>query len=130
NLVERSAYEGELAELCRTEGIACIGYRALAQGFLTGKYRSHEGTVASPRAADAGAYRGARGDALLSAMDEIAAAHDVTLGPVAIAWVLAQPTVVAAIASARSAAQLAELLPGAELVLTDEELHRLGELSG
>jgi aryl-alcohol dehydrogenase-like predicted oxidoreductase len=44
---------------------------------------------------------------------------------VAIAWLRAHPRVVAPIASARTAAQLAESLPGASLALTPDELNRL-----
>jgi aryl-alcohol dehydrogenase-like predicted oxidoreductase len=47
------------------------------------------------------------------------------MAAVAIAWLRAQPTVVAPIASARNAAQLAEILPAAWLELDIEELTRL-----
>ena len=47
--------------------------------------------------------------------------------PVLLAWLHAQRTVTAPIASARSAAQLAELLPMARLRLSAEELRRLAE---
>jgi aryl-alcohol dehydrogenase-like predicted oxidoreductase len=123
NLVEREIYEGELQELCEREGVACIPYFALARGFLTGKYRGAH--VDSPRAERARAYMTDRGVALLELMDEIAAAHGTTLAAVAIAWLRSQPTVVAPIASARSAQQLAESLPGATLELSGEELDRL-----
>jgi aryl-alcohol dehydrogenase-like predicted oxidoreductase len=39
NLVHRDEYEGGLAALCQREGLSCIAYSALADGFLTGKYR-------------------------------------------------------------------------------------------
>lgn len=124
NLVHRSDYEGELRDLCAREGLACLPYYALAKGFLTGKYRP--GTeVDSPRAASARAYLDERGLRLLAALDDIAAAHHTTVAAVSLAWLRAQPTVAAPIASARSAAQLSELLPGASMALTQEELARL-----
>ncbi|MCW2944331.1 MAG: oxidoreductase [Actinoallomurus sp.] len=43
----------------------------------------------------------------------------------ALAWLLAQPTVVAPIASARNLEQLAGLLPVAELRLTEDDVARL-----
>jgi aryl-alcohol dehydrogenase-like predicted oxidoreductase len=48
---------------------------------------------------------------------------------VALAWLGAQPTVVAPIASARTPEQLAELLRAAELDLSAQELDRLGAAS-
>ena len=62
---------------------------------------------------------------MLDALDEIAAAHDTPAGAVALAWLAAQPTVVAPIASARNTGQLAELLPFVDLELSDDELQRL-----
>ena len=118
-------YEGELAELCEREGIACIPYFALARGFLSGKYRPGGAEVDSPRAERARTYLDERGIALLELLDEIAAAHDTTVAAVSIAWLRMQPTVVAPIASARNPSQLAESLPGATLELTPEELDRL-----
>ena len=124
NLVHRGDYEGELQNLCARERVACLPYFALAKGFLTGKYRP--GTqIASARAAAAGAYLNERGLSLLAALDHVAAARHTTVAAVALAWLRAQPTVVAPIASARTATQLAELLPVAGLVLSDDELARL-----
>jgi aryl-alcohol dehydrogenase (NADP+) len=124
NLVERDAYEGELAELCAREALACLPYFALAKGFLTGKYRPST-EVKSPRASRASAYLDDEGLAVLATLDEIAAARQTTVAAVSLAWLLAQPTVAAPIASARTPAQLADWLPAAELSLSDDELQRL-----
>jgi aryl-alcohol dehydrogenase-like predicted oxidoreductase len=124
NLVER-AYEGALRDVCDRHAISCIPYFALAMGFLTGKYRPGGDVVDSPRAERARQYLDARGIAVLDALDQIAAAHATTPASVALAWLAAQPTVVAPIASARTPEQLASLLPMATLALTPEELERL-----
>jgi aryl-alcohol dehydrogenase-like predicted oxidoreductase len=50
NLVHRGEYEGDLALLCEREGLSCIAYSALADGFLTGKYRRDRALPASERA--------------------------------------------------------------------------------
>jgi aryl-alcohol dehydrogenase-like predicted oxidoreductase len=129
SLVERQHYEGELAELCVREELACVPYWALARGFLTGKYRpgAH---VDSPRAGAAGQYlEDPQGVAVLEALDRIAEAHQATVAAVALAWVRAQPGVVAPIASARNPQQLAEILPGATLELTYAELGELSNVS-
>jgi aryl-alcohol dehydrogenase-like predicted oxidoreductase len=124
NLVHRSDYEGALRDLCDREGLACFPYYGLAKGFLTGKYRP--GTqVESARAVSASAYLDERGLRLLAALDDIAAAHRTTVAAVALAWLIAQPTVVAPIASARSVEQLEELLPVADISLSRGEIARL-----
>jgi len=130
NLVERGEYEGELAAVCERYGLACIPYFGLARGFLTGKYRAGGSEIDSPRAAGVReAYFNDRGFAVLQALDEVADAHDVSVAAVALAWLLAQPTVLAPIASATSPEQLRDLLDCAELELTAAELERLSVAS-
>jgi len=125
NLMERD-YERELAPLCERHGLACIPYFGLARGFLTGKYRREGAPVDSPRAAGVRqSYFNERGFAVLAALDEIAAAHRSTVAAVALAWLLAQPSVLAPIASASSPEQLAELVPATQLELSAAELERL-----
>jgi aryl-alcohol dehydrogenase-like predicted oxidoreductase len=128
NLVERDQYEGELANVVAREGLASIPYFALASGFLTGKYRPGA-KVSSQRAEKAGGYLNDRGIKVLAFLDEVAAAHDVSVASVALAWLAAQPTVVAPAASARTPEQLRDLLPVADLRLTKSEVSRLSEVS-
>lgn len=129
SLVERGAYEGELSELCVREGLACIPYWGLARGFLTGKYRPGGPDVDSPRAAGAAAYLNERGIAVLDALDEVAAAHNAEIATVALSWLLARPTVLSPIASARNAEQLVPLLAVPGLKLSTDELRRLASAS-
>ncbi len=129
NLVERDAYEGPLARVAEREGLPALPYFALAKGFLTGKYRPGDAVPDSERAEGARAYLDARGIAVLEALDAVAAAHGVSVAAVALAWLRMQPTVLAPIASARTPAQLADLLPGAALLLSDEQLARLDAAS-
>jgi aryl-alcohol dehydrogenase-like predicted oxidoreductase len=123
NLVERD-YERTLRPVVERERLACLPYFALARGFLTGKYRGGA-AVDSPRASRAEVYLDDRGKALLTVLDEVAAAHSTTVAAVAIAWLRVQPTVVAPLASARNVQQLEEILPGPSLDLSAEELERL-----
>jgi aryl-alcohol dehydrogenase-like predicted oxidoreductase len=130
NLMERVHYEDELLAVCEGAGLACIPYFGLAKGFLTGKYRRDGGQIAGPRAASVReSYLNERGFSVLDVLDEIAGAHRTTVAAVALAWLLAQPTVLAPIASATSPEQLAELLPVVELELSAEELARLSSAS-
>jgi aryl-alcohol dehydrogenase-like predicted oxidoreductase len=125
NLVARDSFEGDLAGLCVRENIGVLPYFGLARGFLTGKYRPGGPEGGSPRAERAREHLDDRGLAVLAALDDVAAAHDTTLAAVALAWLLAHPTVVAPIASARHTGQLADLLPVADLRLTPDEVDRL-----
>ena len=128
NLVERGEYEGPLQELCQRENIGCVPYFGLAKGFLTGKYRPGGEEVDSPRAPRAAEYLERGGEEVLAVLDEVSAAHGgVPLAAVALAWLAAQPTVVAPIASARSVEQLEEILPMVQLSLSRDELERLDQ---
>jgi aryl-alcohol dehydrogenase-like predicted oxidoreductase len=128
NLIVRDEYEGALADLCAREGLACLPYFALAKGFLTGKYRPGV-PVQSARAKGAREYLDARGQQVLAALDEVAAAHHTSVAAVSLAWLAERPTVAAPIASARTVDQLNELMPMAALKLTAEEIRRLDTTS-
>jgi len=128
SLMHRADYEDELRPVVEREGLATLPYFALARGFLTGKYRPGV-EVDSVRASGASQYLNERGLRVLEALEDIARAHDTTMAAVALAWLLAQPTVAAPIASARTTEQLADLLPMAKLELTKDELDRLSAAS-
>ncbi|MET9847135.1 aldo/keto reductase [Streptomyces ossamyceticus] len=129
NLVSRDTYEGALQSVAADAGLSAVPYFALAKGFLTGKYRPGT-TVDSPRAAGAGAYLDTpRGTRVLAALDEIARSRNAEIATIALAWLTAQPTVTAPIASARTTTQLPPLLAVADLTLTPEELKTLTEAS-
>ncbi|WP_046249199.1 aldo/keto reductase [Streptomyces sp. MBT28] len=129
NLVSRDTYEGGLCDLAERAGLAAVPYYALAAGFLTGKYRPGA-TVDSPRAGGAARHlETERGRRVLAALDEIAGAHDAPVATVALAWLAAQPTVAAPIASARTVEQLPALLGVAELTLSEDEVRRLTQAS-
>jgi aryl-alcohol dehydrogenase-like predicted oxidoreductase len=127
NLVHREAYEGELREVCEGHHLSCVPYFALASGFLTGKYRAGV-TVDSARAQSVSKYLDERGQHVLRALDEVAAAHHATVAAVALAWLLTDPTIAAPIASARTKEQLADWLPAAELRLSPGEITRLSTI--
>ncbi len=130
NLMERAGYERELAPVCERHGLACLAYFSLAKGFLTGKYRRDGDLPDSPRAASVReSYFNERGFAVLDALTQVADEQRTTIAAVALAWLLAQPTVVAAVASATSPEQLAQLLPATEAELSPAQLERLSSAS-
>ena len=129
NLVARTEYETQYADLCVERGIGTLPYFGLARGYLTGKYRTGGDTVESVRAKGASAYVGPAGERVLDALAQIAGGHGVRPAAVALAWLRTRPAVVAPIASARTPEQLADLLPMASLELTADELALLESAS-
>lgn len=126
NVLDRDGYEGAVRDLCAREHLGVAAYFTLARGFLTGKYRRGEPLPSSPRAAGvASTYFTDRGDAALGAVEEVAAAHGATPAQVALAWVMAQPGVTAAIASATTVDQARELAGAMDLRLDPSEVARL-----
>jgi aryl-alcohol dehydrogenase-like predicted oxidoreductase len=128
NLLERTEYETELVPFLTEHSIPSLPYFGLARGFLAGKYRPGV-EVESVRAQAVTKYRNEHGYGVLAVLDEIAAAHAVAVAAVSVAWLAAQPTVAAPIASARTPEQLAELLPSVDLRLTADELEALNKAS-
>jgi aryl-alcohol dehydrogenase-like predicted oxidoreductase len=124
NLVERD-FERTLLPVADAWDLAVLPYFALAKGFLTGKYRLDGDAVASQRAEAARTYLDKGGTVALDALDEIAAAHNITVAAVALGWLLAQPRVAAPIASARTIEQLEQILPAATVALTPAEVDEL-----
>jgi aryl-alcohol dehydrogenase-like predicted oxidoreductase len=133
NLVSRDTYEGELRDIAAEYGLGVLPYYGIAGGFLTGKYRPGGTAVDSGRAGgglDPSHYlRTERGPRVLAALDEIAAARGAQPATVALAWLAAQPTVTAPIASARTTGQLPALLAVTALRLSDAEIAMLNEAS-
>jgi aryl-alcohol dehydrogenase-like predicted oxidoreductase len=126
NLVDRTTYEAEMSQTVAELGISNIPFYGIARGFLTGKYRPGVTEVDSKRPA-ALVYTTDKNYAVLSAMDEIAQSHNAPLGAIALGWLRAQPTVSAPIASARTVAQLEEIIQVVEL--TPDEVSRLNTIS-
>jgi aryl-alcohol dehydrogenase-like predicted oxidoreductase len=130
NLYDRFAFEDDLQALCRREQVGVINYYALAAGFLTGKYRVPEDAAKSARGRTVvQKYLDARGQRIVRALDEAAERTSSTPAQVAIAWVMAQPSITAPIASATSLAQLQELVKAAELTLDAATMALLDEAS-
>ncbi len=129
NLMDRADFEDGLEGVCRSEGLGVLAYSSLASGFLTGKYRSRADLGKSPRGARAESRLTERGLRILAALDDVAAQSEATPAGVALAWTMARPSITAPIASARSPAQLHELLAAASLHLSAEMMQQLDRAS-
>ena len=129
NLVEREIYEKELEPLCVENHLGVINYWSLAAGFLTGKYRSAADLSKSPRGSGVKKYLNARGLRVLSALDAVAEEYHSTPASVALAWLIARPSVTAPIASATNLGQLDSLIAATKLELSAEAIGKLDAAS-
>jgi aryl-alcohol dehydrogenase-like predicted oxidoreductase len=129
NLSDRKDFEAELEPLCVAEGLGVITYFSLASGFLTGKYRSEKDLEGKSRAGEVKKHMTPRGQKILAALDEVAGKHEVKQGQVALAWLLARPSVTAPIASATSLAQLKELIAATRIKLDRGSIAALDQAS-
>jgi aryl-alcohol dehydrogenase-like predicted oxidoreductase len=129
NLVERAKYEEALRDVAVRHGLAVFPFYSLANGFLTGKYRSKDDLNKSVRGMRNVEYLEGRGMRVLAALDEVTAETGAALATVTLAWTMTQPTITAAIASATSMPQLAELLASLQLQLTPDQVARLDAAS-
>jgi aryl-alcohol dehydrogenase-like predicted oxidoreductase len=125
NLLVRHEYEGARAKICKREGLGVIPYFSLASGFLTGKYRAEADLRKSPRGGQMKPLLKGRGPNVLAALDTVAGRHGATPAQVALAWLMARPSITAPIASATSVAQLKEILPSASLTLSSDDMAAL-----
>ena len=129
NLYDRKGFEEALEPLVLKEGVGVIPYYSLAVGFLTGKYRSAADLGKSPRGAGAGSRLNPRGLRILAALDEVAARTGSKPASVALAWLMARPSITAPIASATTLEQLEELIAATRLALDAEAVRLLDEAS-
>ncbi len=129
NLYERAGYEAALEPLCREKKLGVIPYFSLASGFLTGKYRSEADLSKSPRGQGVKKYLDARGLRILAALDEVARKLRSTPGKVALAWLLARPSITAPIASATNVEQLRDLIDATNLKLDAGSIELLNQAS-
>jgi aryl-alcohol dehydrogenase-like predicted oxidoreductase len=110
--------------LCQRENLGVIPYSPLAGGFLTGKYTRNGDVPADSRGYGnerMKRYMNDKGFAIIEALEEISQAHEATPGQIAVAWLLANPTITSPIVGANTFTQLAETLKAAEIELSAAE---------
>jgi aryl-alcohol dehydrogenase-like predicted oxidoreductase len=129
NLMERGAFEGATELVAHAQGLAVLPYFPLANGFLGGGVRRRADVRHDARGERAAAHLGRRGMKVLAVLDDIARAHEVAPATVALAWLLAKPSVIAPVASASTPDQLDALIAAASLDLHRSELVELDRAS-
>jgi aryl-alcohol dehydrogenase-like predicted oxidoreductase len=128
NLHQRQ-FENELQPVAKELALGVLPYFALASGFLTGKYKSKADTKGANRESRVARYFDTRGMKILDALDEVSRETGAAPATIALAWLLAQPTVLAPVASASSTKQLDALLAAPALKLDQVELDKLTRAS-
>ncbi|WCM19733.1 aldo/keto reductase [Paraburkholderia bryophila] len=129
NLYDRAAYERDIEPVAVANQLGVVVYWSLASGFLSGKYRSSADLVGKARASRVERYLNERGMRILGALDRVADQHGSTPATVALAWLIARPSVTAPIASATSVEQLKSLAAAVHLMLTGADIRELDEAS-
>ena len=130
NLYERAGFEGALETVCREHEVGVISFFSLAAGFLTGKYRSEADFSKSQRGARSiPKYMNPRGTRILDALDAVAGETKAEPASVALAWLIAKPTITAPIASATTPEQVATLVAATRLALSVDQMMVLDEAS-
>lgn len=129
NLLDRVDFEAKMQGVCVDNGVGVISYFSLASGFLTGKYRSEADLAKGPRGQMVKKYLNDKGLKVLDALDSVAKESASTPARVALAWVLAQPSIAAPIASATSLPQLDDLFAATQLTLSPAQLAQLDAAS-
>jgi aryl-alcohol dehydrogenase-like predicted oxidoreductase len=129
NLYDRKTYEQDLAPVAKKFNLGVIPYFSLASGFLTGKYKTLADTKGKNRGSRVEKYFDERGEKILKALAEVAQDSHAKQASVALAWLLAQPTITAPIASATSTDQLESLFAAVDLKLDATALDKLNQAS-
>jgi len=129
NLFDREKYETTYEPFLKEKNIGVISYFSLASGFLSGKYRSESDLQGRSRARSVKKYLNERGFKILTALDEVAAQYNVSQSAIALAWLIARPSVTAPIVSATNLDQLKEFVTAANLKLSGEVIETLNTAS-
>jgi aryl-alcohol dehydrogenase-like predicted oxidoreductase len=129
SLMERPDYENNLEPICKCAGLGVINYFPLAGGFLTGKYRAEGDAAGKARARNVTKYLNERGFKIIDALDKVARKYCATPAKIALAWVLARPSITAPIVSATNLQQLSDVISAIDLKLEPDSIEFLNRES-
>ena len=129
NLYDRRDFEQNLQPVAKELDLGVVPYFSLASGFLTGKYKTKADSEGKNRGSRVARYFDERGMKILKALEEVANETGTAQASISLAWLLAQSTILAPIASATSTDQLEALLAAPKLKLTEAQLQKLTDAS-
>ena len=125
--------EEEVIPISKKHGVGQVVFSPLAQGLLTGKYKSLSGIPEDSRAANDKMNRFIKGLLNEGTLDKvqkigvIADKLDIPMAQLALAWVLRQSNVASALIGASRPEQVTENVKASGYVLTDEILAEIEE---
>ncbi|MFD0311003.1 aldo/keto reductase [Streptomyces sp. NPDC127119] len=125
NLLARSV-ESELTPMAQAHDLAVVAWGPLAEGRLTGKYLGGSEGRLTRGGWD---FSGERGDHIVREVVAVADAGGWTPAQVAFAWLRSRPGTVVPLLGATGEEQLTANLAAADVVLDDDALSRLDEIS-
>jgi aryl-alcohol dehydrogenase-like predicted oxidoreductase len=137
NLADRSA-EHSIIPACRDENVSIIGFGAMAQGFLSGKYTRHgeksERAKNLPPDLDSASFSWKnlaidRNWNVLDILKRIAEEHDRPVPPVVLRWLLDSGNCDVALLGASNRDQFEQNMQVMDFVLPDNELRGLNDAS-
>ncbi len=132
SLLHRSEFERELESAVLDQGVGVIPYSPLAAGFLTGKYTRENRTPDTTRQSSGLIKQLVEDDRAYMVLDvvrRIAEAHAAPMAQIALAWMLARPSITSPIIGARTVEQLQEIVGAAEIELIPEQIEALSAVS-
>ena len=133
NLLDRRI-ERELLPMAQSYGVAIIPWSPLAGGLLSGKYSRNAPPPEDSRYANLDAnpmYRRRMNDNIwdvIEGLEEIAAAKNVAISQLSLAWCMQQPGVTRPIIGPRTMEQLEDNLKAAEVTFTPDELKAIDRI--
>ncbi|MDQ2671153.1 MAG: aldo/keto reductase [Gemmatimonadota bacterium] len=125
NILRRSDFEGDLRLVAGAQGMAVTPSHALQHGFLSGRHRSRSRAGLGVRGSQLVSSLNRRGNRVLRALDAVALEIGVPDAAIAVAWLLAQKTVVAPIVNAYAPHHVEELVQGVGVPLSRAQLSEL-----
>lgn len=128
NLFDRKQYETGYQALVEKEDLAVMPYYSLASGFLTGKYKTVDDIKQSSRFSTLSRYVNQRGETILKSLLQVAHDYNATPAQIALAWLMANPTITAPIASVSKVEQM-DILQAVQLELSQEAVDKLNRAS-
>jgi aryl-alcohol dehydrogenase-like predicted oxidoreductase len=129
NLYDREDYEKNLEPTVVKHGLGVIPYFSLAAGFLTGKYKTKQDAEKAARGGMVTKFFTDRGMRILNALQKVATEANATQAQVALAWLIARPSITAPIASATKIDQLKDIIAATELKLDASAIEELNKAS-